>query len=305
MSEVFRVLIPTLNGGDLFQQCINSLLEQDCWPFDVLIIDSGSTDDTVDFAKSKGLNVHGIHKSEFNHGGTRNLGESMLQESKYLIYLTQDAILDNSNSISSIVEYCEEHALAAAYGRQLPHYDASLIAQHARNFNYSVNSLVNKKEDIPERGIKTAFCSNSFSIYNRELFKINNGFPDDVIFGEDMCLAAKLIIEGHKVGYAADAIARHSHNYSFIEEFRRYFDVGVLHFRQSDLLGMFNNSSSEGKRFVISEVKFLLAERKFLLVVNALFRTFLKLLAYKLGRFERFIGKSLKKFLSMNKHYWN
>lgn len=44
-----------------------------------------------------------------------------------------------------------------------------------------------------------------------------------------MFYAAKAILAGYQVAYAADAVVRHSHNYKPLEEFKRYFDIGVFH----------------------------------------------------------------------------
>ncbi|BCH79609.1 hypothetical protein SEL3844_17250 [Salmonella enterica subsp. enterica serovar 4,[5],12:i:-] len=42
-------------------------------------------------------------------------------------------------------------------------------------------------------------------------------------------MAAKMIQAGYKVAYCAEAVVRHSHNYTPREEFQRYFDTGVFH----------------------------------------------------------------------------
>ncbi|BBI49658.1 hypothetical protein HORIV_20790 [Vreelandella olivaria] len=64
-----------------------------------------------------------------------------------------------------------------AFGRQLPHPDASPIAAHARYFNYPDESRVVATADIPRLGIKTAFLSNSFAAYRREALSARAGFP--------------------------------------------------------------------------------------------------------------------------------
>ncbi|VCW13919.1 hypothetical protein BANRA_01245 [Escherichia coli] len=43
-----------------------------------------------------------------------------------------------------------------------------------------------------------------------------------------MYYTAKAILAGYKVAYVADAVVKHSHNYSPIDEFKRYFDIGVF-----------------------------------------------------------------------------
>ena len=86
------------------------------------------------------------------------------------------------------------------------------------------------------------------------------GFSPDVIFGEDTLVVARMHRAGWKTAYVADAMVRHSHAYSIAEEFRRYFDIGVLHARESWLVDQFGSASGEGRRFVVSEMRHLAEE---------------------------------------------
>ena len=85
---------------------------------------------------------------------------------------------------------------------------------------------------ISSIGIKAAFLSNSFAAYRRSALESVGGFPSDTIFGEDTFAAAKMLLNGWKIAYSAEATVYHSHNLTFIEEFRRYFDIGVFHSRE-------------------------------------------------------------------------
>lgn len=89
-----------------------------------------------------------------------------------------------------------------------------ILAVHARNFNYSSKSIVKSKADIEKFGIKTVFMSNSFAAYRRSVFEELSGFPEHTILAEDMFMAAKMIQAGYKVAYCAEAVVRHSHNYT-------------------------------------------------------------------------------------------
>jgi rhamnosyltransferase len=157
--------------------------------------------------------------------------------------------------------------------------------------------------DIPELGIKTAFLSNSFAAYRRSTFWDMGGFPDDVIFGEDMILAAKLILAGYGIAYNASACVFHSHDYSPCEQFGRYFDIGVLHARQSWVQDRFGNIRGEGMRYVLSELK---SVRKFGLywICSSLVSSAMKCAGYKLGRIERYLPVSLKRKIGMNHGFW-
>ncbi|WP_446919828.1 glycosyltransferase family 2 protein, partial [Klebsiella pneumoniae] len=167
---------------------------------------------------------------------------------------TQDAIPE-MHFIENISQAFDDPNVACAYGRQLPHEGANSLAKHARSFNYSSHGYVCGKENIPEMGIKTVFMSNSFSAYRLSIFQELGGFPSNTILCEDMYYAAKAVLAGYKIAYVPSAIVYHSHNYTPIEEFKRYFDIGVFHTDEQWIREKFGNAGGEGKKFIISELR--------------------------------------------------
>jgi rhamnosyltransferase len=190
------------------------------------------------------------------------------------------------------------------FWRQLPHKDATAIAKHARYFNYSDKKYISSKDKISEMGIKTVFSSNSFSAYRISAFMNLGGFPDNTILSEDMYFAAKAIMEGYKLAYCPDATVRHSHNYNSIEEFKRYFDIGVFHTDESWIRDNFGGAGGEGLRFIRSEFNYLI-KNKPTEILSAGVHNFAKIVGYKLGQNYKKIPKKYLKNLSMHKRYWS
>lgn len=297
------VIVPTLNAGPGWKEWLFWLKAQKIPAGQVLVIDSGSADDTVKLAERAGAIVHVISQGGFDHGGTRQLGVAALQCEDILVFLTQDAMFANEDALGNLLAPFKDPEVFAAYGRQLPHKNAQPIEAHARLFNYPAQSRVKELADSKELGLKTAFISNSFAAYRREALMSVGGFPSGTIFGEDTIVAARMLLQGWKVAYCADAQVYHSHHYTFRQEFRRYFDVGVLHAREPWIQESFGGAAGEGKRFVISELKYLLRHAPWL-IPSALIRTVLKLLAYRLGKLEARLPVWLKKRLSMHRRFW-
>jgi rhamnosyltransferase len=299
------IICPTYNAGEFWPEWIKSVKIQMLYNYEVLVLDSGSTDNTINLAKDAGFKVIEFPNHEFNHGQTRNFGADYMGNSyDFLVYLTQDAILSDQDSLVKIIKPFEDEAVGAVCGRQLPHKWANPIESHARLFNYPAHSLKKDKSDIGSLGIKTAYMSNSFAAYRYKAFIECGGFPADTIFAEDMSLAAKMIIAGWKTYYSSEARVFHSHSYTFMQEFRRYFDVGVFYCRENWIAENFGNAGGEGLKFVKSELFFLIRHGKFSLIPSAIMRTGLKFIAFKLGGFEKLLSTSLKRKLSMNKNYW-
>ena len=158
--------------------------------------------------------------------------------------------------------------------------------------------------DISALGIKTAFMSNSFAAYRLSVFDKLGGFPDNTILAEDMYLAAKMILSGYKVAYCAEATVFHSHNYTLKQEFQRYFDTGVFQQEQKWIQQKFGSAASEGKRFVLSELKFLSIKSPHL-IPKAILSTCVKWLGFKLGYYYYRLPYKWCRVFSMHKGYWD
>lgn len=300
----FAVVVPTLNPGALFARWIDACAQQTLQPAQVVIVDSQSCDGTPERALQAGYELYPIAAQDFNHGGSRNLAVSLLEEDvEIVVFMTQDALLADAHALENLLAAFAASDVAAAYGRQLPHEDASPLAAHARLFNYPEISNVKSHADITSSGIKAAFISNSFAAYRLSVWRKLGGFPEDVILAEDMHLGARMILEGYKIAYCADAAVRHSHNYNCIQEFRRYFDIGVFH-READWIQQkFGRMAGEGKRFVCSEWRYLYQQAPLWLCLLPVF-TFAKWIGYQLGRNWRKLPRRMLPVLSMNPRFW-
>jgi rhamnosyltransferase len=300
--HVFSVVIPVCDAGFLLERLFTSLRIQDVPPSENLIIDSESNDGTADIALEAGCRVHRIRKKDFNHGGTRNLGVS-LATGDILVFMTQDAILADAHALQALVEPFKDPMVGAVCGRQLPHKNANPLAAHARLFNYPSSSCIKTKADIPRLGIKVPFISNSFSAYRKSALQEVGGFPEHVILSEDMCVAAKMILAGYSIAYAGEAKVYHSHNYTPLQEFRRYFDIGAFHSQEAWIQKTFGGAGGEGLRYIRSELAYA-RKHGWYWAFRSLLTCMLKLVGYKLGKWESMLPKFCKRWLSMNKGFW-
>ena len=301
----FLLCIPTYNAGNLWNKWIKAYESQSVTADQVIVIDSSSSDDTVKLAKDAMFSVFSIPQSEFNHGGTRNQAVRFAENfADILVFMTQDAILASPDSLEKLLVPFSDPEVAAVCGRQLPHHNATPLAAHTRYFNYPSESRVRTMADISALGIKTAFMSNSFAAYRLSVFDKLGGFPDNTILAEDMYLTAKMILSGYKVAYCAEAKVFHSHNYTLKQEFQRYFDTGVFQQEQKWIQQKFGRAASEGKRFVLSELKFLSIKSP-LLIPKAILSTLAKLIGFKLGYYYYMLPYKWCKALSMHKGYWD
>ena len=298
------VIIPIYRPDDKFKELLSMLKQQKEASFDVYIVDSGSrAEDYLNELDGLSYTIVKTTPQNFNHGGTRQAAAEACKDYQYLIYMTQDAIPVNEFTLHNLLKAFENPKVGCAYGRQLPHENATILAARARAFNYPAESRLKGTADTPELGIKVSFISDTFAAYRPDALKEIGGFPSDVILGEDTYVASKMVLAGWLNAYMADAQVYHSHNYTIMQEFRRYFDTGVFHARESWIQQSFGKAEGEGKKFVIDELRYL-AKNKPLLVFSTILRDGFKLLGYKLGLHEKLIPTSIKKQCSMTSKYW-
>ncbi len=298
------LVIPTLNAGEGWLKCLAAIGSQSCTPQRLLVIDSASTDRTVELAEASGFEVLRIARSEFNHGGTRQRAVEHLDGCDIIVFLTQDAILADANSLCEIIAQFDDPLVAVAYGRQLPHHGAKPIEAHARIFNYGGQSLRKDAAAAPRLRAKVFFCSNSFAAYRRSLLLRLGGFRSDLILGEDMEFAARAVKAGFVNMYCAKAAVFHSHDYNLTQSVARYFDLGVFYTENAAMQRQFGSNSGEGARFLRSELSYL-AHRSPFSIPRALTLTAAKLLGYRLGRMHRMLPTALKRRLSQLESYWS
>ena len=301
-TERVVVLVPTCNPGPRWADFLQALAaQQPHWR--TVVVDSESVDGSAERAQDAGLTVQRIARAQFNHGATRQQAlEHHAADAGWVVFMTQDAVLAEPQAIARLLQAFDDPRVAAAYGRQLPHPEASPIAAHARLFNYPDRSETRTLADVPRLGLKACFMSNSFAAYRVQALREVGGFASDLILAEDMHLAARLLLAGHAVRYQADALVYHSHNYSLVEEFQRYFDTGVFHAQQAWLTERFGGAGREGLKFLRSEMHHLLRHAPWRLPEAAV-RTVLKALAYRLGRGHARLPRAWCQALSMHKGF--
>ncbi len=296
------LIIPTRNASSHLARLLPALAMQTLQPDEMLVVDSASNDDTAARFRAFGARVEVIDARTFNHGGTRRWASEQVGGDA-LIVMTQDAIPAAPDTFANLLDELQQDPLnGVAYGRQLPHPDAGLLGAQSRHFNYPPHSRSKSLVDAPELGIKTCFSSDSFAVYRRSALHAVGGFPVDVIGSEDAYVAARLLLD--KVRYAATAQVHHSHDYSLMDEFHRYFDIGVFYGREPWIRQAFGDAGGEGKRYVLAELAALRKAGALHRAPEVLVRSAFKWLGYRLGHLERRLPVSLKRRISMFPGYW-
>ena len=223
---MISVLIPVKNGGDDLARCLEAIGAQEVDDdVEVVVVDSGSTDGSVDRARELGATVHEIPPAEFVHGATRNLAAGR-SRGEVLVFTTQDAV-PADRAVA-----CTPHGRArdrrrrrcvraSAPSRERDTAGAVLSRVHVRGC-----ARTQRIGGIDELTFEQTLFSNVNSAIPRAVWEANP-FRDDVTMSEDQEWSRRMLLAGHTIVYVPTAAVRHSHAYTLRGAFKRFYDSGA------------------------------------------------------------------------------
>jgi glycosyltransferase involved in cell wall biosynthesis len=223
------VVIPTRNGGSSLEPVLAAVFAQECpSPFEVVVIDSGSTDDTLDIVARHPCRVLQIPPASFDHGDTRNRGVSEAR-GDIIAFLTQDARPADRHWLANLAEPFDLWAdVAGAFGRHVAHpgADPLIAARIDRVFlGFGAETAVFRRpadSEYRRRADFYDFFSNNNSAIRRSAW-CEHPFPRTMM-AEDQRWARIVMARGWAKAYVPGAVVHHSHDYTAAQWFRRAFD---------------------------------------------------------------------------------
>ncbi|MEI8041659.1 MAG: glycosyltransferase family 2 protein [Verrucomicrobiota bacterium] len=224
------VIIPVKNGLATLSHCLEGLLAQSMSKhLEIIVIDSGSSDGTLDLLENYPVRVHRISPDRFNHGDTRNLGVSLAQ-GQFVAMTVQDASPIDEHWLERMVRHFEDPRVAGVCGQQVVAHDPD-------------NNPLQWFRPCTEPGLKkvwfagpseferlspaeqVALCGwdDVTAMYRRSVL-LKLPFRR-VSFAEDLIWARDALAHGHALVYDYSARVYHYHDQSFRFRFRRAFTI--------------------------------------------------------------------------------
>ena len=243
VSTRISVVIPTRNAGPRLGLVLDAIAAQE-GPFrsEVLAIDSGSTDGTIERLEAHQARILNVSAGTFNHGETRNQALSAAR-GDYAVLLVQDAVPASRGWLASLVRPLQEDSsIAGTFARQLPAEGASRLTSHylsnwiaADQQARVVGPLTAEEFARLSPGERHTTCAfdNVCSCIPRSVWA-QHPFPS-VPIGEDIAWGRTVLLAGYRLRYVPEAAVVHSHNRSARYELSR---TRALHEQLYQLFGL-------------------------------------------------------------------
>ena len=200
---IISIIIRTYNEERYLNDLLNAIINQTIndHNVEIIIVDSGSTDNTLQIAKSYNCTVKTIEKINFSFGRSLNLG-CMTYNGEILIFISGHCIPANEFWLQNLINPIINNEVILTYGKQIG----------GSNTKFSELQIFEKyfptESKIPQIGF---FCNNAnAAILKSEWEKFK--FDEDLTGLEDMYLAKKLYDSGLLMGYVSNAIVYHIHH---------------------------------------------------------------------------------------------
>ncbi len=208
VSIIIRAYNEEKNIENLLQGIRN---QKASFGYEVILVDSGSTDNTVNIAQRYGVKIVRISPSEFSFGCSLNKG---IQKANgdYCVFISAHCYPVNEYWLEKLILPFDDESIALVYGKQR----GNQITKYSENqiFKKWFPESVSGKQHSP-------FCNNANAAIRKSLWE-KCRYNETLTGLEDIDWAKNIISQGYFIFYASDATVIHVHNETYLQLYRRY-----------------------------------------------------------------------------------
>ncbi|HVG42674.1 MAG TPA: glycosyltransferase family 2 protein [Chitinophagaceae bacterium] len=235
---LISVVIPVKDGAPWLHECLQAIMNQTLIDqTEIIVIDSGSTDGTLDILKNYNAKVHSINPKDFNHGLTRNYAVQFCK-GEYIVMTVQDARATDNKWLQNLMDgFAVADNVAGVCGQQVvPHdKDNNPVSWH-RPYSepsmeiYHFNSTEEFDRLSPLQKKNCCGWDDVTAMYRKTVLE---QIPfQKITYGEDAVWAQEALRAGYSIVYNNAAKVYHYHNEDWNFSFKRAFTTMYLRYKQ-------------------------------------------------------------------------
>jgi len=206
------IIIRTYNEQRHLPVLLSSIqAQQVSFAHETVLVDSGSTDDTLKIAEEFDCRIQHIEKDRFSFGRSLNIGCQAAQ-GDYLVFVSGHCIPADEYWLGRLLQPLEDGTVVYSFGRQIGNEESRFSECQIFNKYYPKDSRV------PQEGF---FCNNANAALLKSVWE-THPFDEEITGLEDMHLSKRLVALGNRVGYVADSTVFHLHHETWPQVKRRF-----------------------------------------------------------------------------------
>ncbi len=212
MDPETSIIIRSYNEEKHIEKLLIGITKQRLKTKEIILIDSGSTDKTVEIAKKYNVKILRINKKDFTFGGALNIGCNYAS-SEILVFVSAHVYPLKINWLEKLISPFQSRDVLVSYGKQIGNHktkfsEHQIFRKWFPNISYTSN--------------KNYFCNNANCSIRKNIWKKYN-FNEDLTGLEDLDLAKKIVDNNEgKISYISDAEIVHVHEESWVQIRNRY-----------------------------------------------------------------------------------
>ena len=244
---IISIICPIYNGQNYIEKLHNNILNQKLengQSIEILYALTRSNDksqEILDRLKDSKCYYTLIEPKDFSHSTTREM-MSKKAEGEIIVFISQDIKIKNDLWLENLVNPIIKGECEASFSRQIGEDDN--IEKYTRERNYPAESRIVSRNDIEKYQIRTFFYSDASSAVSTKVYRELNAYDGKRMpTNEDMYFAHKLIHAGYRIKYCADSEVYHSHDFTYKQLYKRYYDTGIF-FKQNKYFKNYKSNES-------------------------------------------------------------
>jgi rhamnosyltransferase len=214
------VTVLTKNPGDGFRATLEAVFKQECSAaFEVVIVDSGSTDGTLALAEEYPVRIHSISPDEFNFGRTRDYVFS-LARGEFIVAISQDVVPVGTSWLENLIHPFVDRDIALVQGSETLPEDRDLFYWEKVGFFYFTRECHRWQASHGGVGVSFVNCAIRRSVWEENRLS-------DIEMMEDKVFQAMLDVRGRRICQQPHAMVFHAHSYSLVSLAKRCENEGL------------------------------------------------------------------------------